>query len=76
MRVVARVQVTITLVANQAATKRCVYKDGNEYFFKIKNWAPTRGEAYDEFDEAIGSANLTGAGEESFNAGRLPKYHR
>lgn len=64
MRVVARVQIKITLVANKAAT-RDTYIDGNKLFFRNKNWAPTRGEAYDEFDEAIGSANLTGAGKAS-----------
>lgn len=67
LRVVARVQIKITLVANKAATRNMDSKTEITYFSKtITGHQPVvkRTTSF-EFDEAIGSANLTGAGKAS-----------
>nr|WP_276531916.1 GNAT family N-acetyltransferase [Brevibacillus invocatus] len=48
MRVVARVQIKIELVAQDDATKLFEFECQNRVFFE--KWVPTRGEAYYEFD--------------------------
>jgi len=61
------VQIKITLVANKAATRNMDSKTEITYFSKtITGHQPVvkRTTSF-EFDEAIGSANLTGAGKAS-----------